>query len=73
MCMYAVCASCGTESRTCAFIHVCVCVCMRNRGTARERKNSSHLHSVYSVAAVESNCQAGEEGGDREGDGEQAD
>lgn len=58
------------RSLTCAFIHVC----MRNRGTARERKNSSHLHSVYTVAAVETNCQAERrEGGDKEGGWEQAD
>lgn len=48
-------------------IHPCV---HARRGTARERKNSSHLHSVYSVAAVETNCQAERrEGGDKEGDG----
>lgn len=36
----------------------------------RERKNSLHLHSVYSVAAVETNCQAERrEGGDNEVDG----
>lgn len=64
MCMYAF--KCACCSRTCAFIHLCV----RNSGTARERKNSSHLHSVYSVAAVEANCQAERrDGGDVEGVG----
>lgn len=57
MCMYTF--KCACCSRTCAFIHVC----MRIRGTARERKNSSHLHSVYSVAAVETNCQTERRGG----------
>lgn len=51
--------------------YMCIHPCVHaHRGTARERKNSSHLHGVYSVAAVETNCQAERrEGGDEEGDG----
>lgn len=67
MCMYTSKCAClrvlQHRSHTWAFIHVC----MR---TARERENSSHLRCVYSVAAVETNCQAERrEGGDKEGDG----
>ncbi len=55
--------------------YMCIHPCVHaHRGTARERKNSSHLHSVFSVAAVETNCQAERgEGGDKKGGWEQAD
>lgn len=49
--------------------YMCAHPCVRAHAhtvTARERKNSSHLHSVYSVAAVATNCQADRrEGGER--------
>lgn len=52
-------------------LYMCIHSCVHaHRGTARARKNSSHLHSVYSVAAVATNCQAERrEGRDEEGDG----
>lgn len=46
-------------------LRMCIQSCSHvHRGTARERKNSSHLHCVYSVAAVATNCQV--ERGERE-------